>query len=104
MGVNFSYSKQCILYFHLHSMYKQMEMVLLEEIPVQTSTTAGILMQFIRSNAVNWGLHVVNKHSAGIGAKIENTNASSVNDALQVGSRHRACTSLHRDSPQDSRW
>ncbi|MFN8278806.1 MAG: tail fiber domain-containing protein [Saprospiraceae bacterium] len=52
---------------------------------VQTSTTAGnIDAVYIESNAVNWGLHVVNKHSAGIGAKIENTNASSVNDALQV--------------------
>ncbi|HMW39128.1 MAG: tail fiber domain-containing protein [Saprospiraceae bacterium] len=76
---------------------------------VQTSTSAGnIDAVYIESNALNWGLHVVNKHSAGIGAKIENTNASSVNDALQVataGSGHALrCTGTALKTSGGNTW
>ncbi len=76
---------------------------------VQSSTTAAnIDAVYIESNALNWGLHVVNKHSSGISAKIENTNASSVNDALQVataGSGHAIrCTGTALKTAGGNTW
>lgn len=76
---------------------------------VQSSTTAAnIDAVYIEANAVNWGLHVVNKHASGISAKIENTNASSVNDALQVatvGSGHAIrCTGTALKTAGGNTW
>ncbi|MBK8483737.1 MAG: tail fiber domain-containing protein [Saprospiraceae bacterium] len=76
---------------------------------IQTNATASNIDAFyVESRGVNWAMHAINTHSSGIAAKIENSNSSSVNDALQVvnaGSGHGIrCTGTALKTAGGNTW